>query len=216
MHQAGDGQAILGLQVVHAVPADDGAIGLARHLRATREDFAEQLEGLRPRPADHVQGIEGPSAHRVHVGEGIRRRDPAVIARIVDHGRKEVERRYEARAGIQLPHRRVVARLGSHQQRLRAASGGQFAQDLRELRGAELAGSTGSVAQEREPDRLRVTGRDLGCRGLCGLVVHDAPLVLTRARQNRRRYPRSSNDWSFRAISRSLPAARSRTACTTP
>ncbi|HWT85041.1 MAG TPA: hypothetical protein VN177_04660, partial [Myxococcales bacterium] len=62
------------------------------------------------------------------------------------------------------------------EQRLRAARGSQFAQDLRELRRAELAGSTRAVAQQGEPHRLGVAFRCPGGSTVCGVVVHDARL----------------------------------------
>ena len=174
MDHPGHCKAVLGLGVVDAVAADDGTAGLARRLRAAGEHLSEKLQRLRARPSDDVERIQRGAAHRVHVGERVRGRDPSVVARIVDHRGEEVDGRHQRAPGVELPHRRVVAGLGADQQGLGALRKRQIAQDLRELRGAELAGSTRAVAEEREAHRLGVALGRLQRGAICRLGVHGA------------------------------------------
>ena len=163
---AGDRHAVLGLGVVDGVAPEDGRAGEPRRLGAAAQDLSEQLHReLRDRPADEVQREERPRAHRPHVGERVRRGDAAEPVRVVHDGREEVDR-LDDRLGVREPvDGGVVARLGPDE-RARVIDPGHVAQHLRQIRRADLAGSTRAVAEAREADLL------LGLHGLPHTRAH--------------------------------------------
>ena len=66
-----------------------------------------------------------------------------------------------ARSGVERVHGSVVARLGADE-RARVRHVGKVAQDLRQVRRADLAGSTRAVRQRGEPDDLLLLGHRRG------------------------------------------------------
>ncbi len=195
---AGDRHPVLGLGVVDRVAAEDGRAGEPRRLRAAAQDLSEQLHReLRDRPADEVQREERPRAHRPHVGERVRRGDAAEPVRVVHDGREEVDR-LDDRLGVREPvHGGVVARLGPDE-RARVIDPGHVAQHLRQIRRADLAGSTRAVAEAREADLLlglhgaspyprahpRATRRTMGRRAssLLARAAYEAVRLVPRLR----------------------------------
>ncbi len=154
-HLADDGQAVLGLGVVDAVAADHHEAALRPDVRAARQHLAEQRERqLVARPRHEVQREQRPPAHRVDVRHRVLRRDPAPRAGVVDDGGDEVGGHHQRARSVQPPDGRVVTGVGADEE-VRMAGRGQRAQDLRELVGGELAGSTGAVAELGE-----AAGRD--------------------------------------------------------
>ena len=107
---AGDRQPVLRLGVVDAVTAGEVAPGLRADVGAAAEHLAGQLERERlARPGEQVDSDERLAAHRVDVGQGVGRRDPAPVVRIVDDRREEVGGGDDRSPGVQPHHRRVVA-----------------------------------------------------------------------------------------------------------
>ena len=138
---------VLGLRIVHAVPADHDEPTLRRDLGAAREHLGEQgRRQVGRRPGHQVQREQRAAAHRVHVRRGVLRRDPPPRARVVDERGEEVRRRHEGAVGVQPPHGGVVARLRADEQ-LRSGRRGEGAQDLRQQAGGELARAPGPVAE---------------------------------------------------------------------
>ncbi len=100
---------------------DDGAPGLVRLLGAAREDLAEDVPvPAFAREADHAERVEGLAAHGVDVADGVGRGDGAVVARVVDDGREEVDRGDQCARLVQAHDGGVVAVLGADEQRARA------------------------------------------------------------------------------------------------
>ena len=111
--EPGDCEAVLRLGVVDAVPADDGAAGLERLLRAAREDLAQLGKPAPARKRHQRQRIQGRPAHRVDVAQRIRRRDGAVVARIVHHRREEIDGGHQRAPRVETIDGRIVPRLGA-------------------------------------------------------------------------------------------------------
>jgi hypothetical protein len=92
MHDPDHGHPVLRLVIFDGVAADDRDAGLARDLRAAGEDAGkyfrpEFLHGVR----GDVQSADRRSAHRIDVGERVRRRDAPEVIRIVDDRREEID-----------------------------------------------------------------------------------------------------------------------------
>ena len=113
--EAGNGQSVLGLAVVHGVSADDGATGLGGLFHATGEHGGEYFQGQVTRKCGHVERAYGPPAHGVDVAQGVRRGDRAVVERVVDDGWEEVEGLDQGEFVRQTVDGRVVAGLESDQ-----------------------------------------------------------------------------------------------------
>jgi hypothetical protein len=159
-HLADDGQAVLGLRVVHAVPADHHEPALRRDVGAARQHLAEHVERqLVAGPGHEVEREQRPAAHRVDVRHRVLGCDPAPGAGVVDDGGEEVGGHHERARSIQPPDGRVVTGLGADEE-VRVAGRGQRAQDLRELVRCELAGSTRAVAELGEPAAGHRLGHD--------------------------------------------------------
>ena len=112
--QARHGQAVLGHRVVDRVAARDEAPGLRRHLRAAAQHLAQDGE-VEPvaRPGGQVDREQRPAAHRVHVGQRVRGRDPAPVGRVVDDRGEEVRGQHQRALVVQAiarPRRRLRPR----------------------------------------------------------------------------------------------------------
>ena len=77
------------------------------------------------RHTENGQRHHGFAAHRVDVGNGVRRGDPAEVPRIVDHRHKKIGRRDNAVLVIDLPYRGIVSRFGTDE-KLRERPGGRL------------------------------------------------------------------------------------------
>jgi hypothetical protein len=149
---ADDREAVLGLGVLDGVAARDGDARLARDVVAAREDLPEELhpERLR-REAHEVERDEGhPPWRRRRRGRWSAAMRPK-SARVVDHRREEVGGEHQRELVGQAHHRGVVGR-GEADDHVGVDHQGQRAQDLREIRRADLARSPGAVRELREAD----------------------------------------------------------------
>ena len=132
--------------------AQHRAPGTGRDPGGALQHQAQHLEGqLLAGPAHQVQGQQRARAHRVDVAQGVRRSNRAPRGRIVHDGSEEIHR-HDQRAIRRDPvHRGVVPGRGVDQD-VGICDSGQMTQHLRQLGGAELAGSTGAVRQLRQPN----------------------------------------------------------------
>ena len=89
--EPGDGQAVLRLGVVDAVPAREVGAGLQADVCPAAQHLGSELEGdLVARPGQQVDREERLAAHGVDVREGVGRRDPAPVVGVVDDRGEEV------------------------------------------------------------------------------------------------------------------------------
>lgn len=157
MDSPGDCESELRCGVVDRVSTDKCAAGLGQYLDSTVDDVRRQT----PRefvsgPGQELERREGSAAHRIDIGECIRRGDASPRTGIVDDRREEVDGLYEGEivgnpidGGVIRPvdpneEIRVLCDVGS----------GQTAQNLRQLVRSELACSAGAVAVRREADEV--------------------------------------------------------------
>ena len=159
MHLADDRQPVLRLRVVHAVPAHHGEPALLADLGPAGHHLGQHgHRQLRRRPRHDVQREQRPPAHRVHVGDGVLRGDPAPGAGIVDDGGEEIGGRHQRSGVVESPHGGVVTGLRADEQ-VGVPRRGHGLQDLGQLAGSELAGAPRAVAELREAPGRNVVGR---------------------------------------------------------
>jgi hypothetical protein len=176
--QAHHGQAVLGHRVVDRMAARDEAPGFGRDLRAAAQHLAEQGE-VEPvaRPGGEVDREQRPAAHRVHVGQRVRRRDPAPVARVIDDRGEEVRGQHQRALIVQAQHGRVVAFERADEQVTRGrAHRGDVA----------YGGEQRLQLGQRQLARAARAGRQRGQPGGLGLVSHHAGHC-SRAAATRRR-----------------------------
>ncbi len=123
-------------------------------LGPAQQDAPEVVERQHSRrEGDDVERGQRPRAHRVDIGEGVRRGDAPEVVRVVDHGREEVHRLHESDLVVQAVDGGVVERVGAHEKR-RVVYGGSMGDDLPQVLGAEFARSAGAVRQRGQPRDL--------------------------------------------------------------
>ena len=151
MDDPGHRQAVLGLGIVDAVAAEERHGGLGRRIGTAAQDLAQDLHGqLAHREAHQVEREEGAGPHGPDVGEGVGGGDPAEEEGVVHHRGEEVDRLDDGLLGADPVDGRVVAGLEADED-LGIVRAREAAQDLRQIRRADLAGSTRPVAQLGEP-----------------------------------------------------------------
>jgi hypothetical protein len=163
--QAHHGQAVLGHRVVDGVAARDEAAGLGRHLRAAAQHLAEDRD-VEPvaGPGGQVDREQRPAAHRVHVGQGVRGRDPAPVTRVVDDRGEEVRGQHQRALVVKAEHGRVVAFGGADEQ---VAAGRAHRGDV-----VAHAGEQRLQLGQRQLAGAARAGRQRGQPGSPGLVSH--------------------------------------------
>ena len=162
---ADDGEAVLRLVVADRVAARQDRPGLPRRLRRARQHLAEHLDGQLLGKRGHREREQRPAAHREHVVERVRRRDPAERARIVDDGREEVDGEHERRPLVEAVHGRVVGGIEPDQQ-VCSIRGDEAAEQLLEPRGRVLRRAPARLREARQR-RLRhpaSVGKESGSR----------------------------------------------------
>ena len=127
LHHADDGQAVLGLGVVHGVTADDHAAGFRGLVVASPQHVAQHVPGQVGREPHHVHRQQRLATHGVDIAEGVGRRDQAELVGVVGDGRKEIHRQDQRGLVIDAVDRGVVP--VAHQQ-VGVADMGKLAQDL--------------------------------------------------------------------------------------
>ena len=91
MDFAHDRHAVLGFGVVDRVPTSDDKAALVRNVLASEQHVAQEIvREFLSVPAHEVEPEDRSAAHRVNVADSICSRDPAPVARIVDHRCDEV------------------------------------------------------------------------------------------------------------------------------
>jgi hypothetical protein len=155
VHAAGRHQTVLRFWVVDRVATQDVDAGFARLVGATAQDVAQnahrQLLGWE---RDDVEREQRFGAHRVQIGQCVRRRHLAERIRVVDQWREEVERLHQGGVALQREYRSVIGRRDADQD-ARVADFRKLSQDLRQVFRVQLARSPSSVTQSGESDRFQ-------------------------------------------------------------
>ena len=142
MDNAGDRHAIFDFLVNNTMAADDDRAAFFDFIGAAFEYLAEDLDGhLSFRKADDIHRRLWLSAHGVNVAQRIRRRDQAESIRIIDNRSEEIHGIDNGEIGSQTKHSGVVGRFRPDQH-IGVVEFRQLVQDLHEVGGAELSGST--------------------------------------------------------------------------
>ena len=140
MHRADDGEPVLRLRVADRVTAGEQSTRRA-HLRVgRREDLPEHLERqLFGERGDRKREQRG-AAHREHVVQRVRGGDRAVVARVVDDRREEVEGE-DQRTLVVEPVDGCVVRRGETDKEVLLLHGKEAPQQLLEASGRILRGA---------------------------------------------------------------------------
>ena len=108
------------------MPASDGDPCGPADFASTIENLPDSFRrDLAERHAEDSQRENRPATHGIDIGDGVGGGDAPEVARLVDHRGEEIDGRDQAGAVVDLPHGRIVAGLGPHQQlaeRLRLAA----------------------------------------------------------------------------------------------
>jgi hypothetical protein len=139
-HGADDGEAVLRLVVPQRVPAGEDRAGSADLLVGAVEDRAHDAELELLREASDREREQRRAAHREHVVERVRRRDPPERMRVVDERREEVEREDDRAVVVEAVDGRVVGGIEADEQVL-GVGRDEPAQELLEPRGGVLRGA---------------------------------------------------------------------------
>ena len=158
---ADDCEPVLRLGVADRVASSQKAAGGTDLGIGGGKDLREHLHRKLLRKCRDREREQRRAAHRKHVVERVRRRDRAVVARVVDDGRKEVERENQGALVVQAVHSRVVGRSEPDEQVLRLR-GDEARQQLLEPGGRVLGGAT-------------ATGREICQLHSAGVQVHRRP-----------------------------------------
>ena len=179
MDRAGDEQAELGFLVDDRMTAGNGDAGLGADRGRAVEHLA-QGRRAQPvdRPGDEAQRIERRGAHGVDVGKRIGGGDAAVVERVVDDGRKDVDRLDQGEVVAQADDGGIVGRVVADQH-ARIAGDRQAAQGGMEIGLADLGGAAGEARQFGQARRRALRRRGLQRRG------RDVHGCLPRARELR-------------------------------
>ena len=97
--------------------AGDGDAGLGADVSGALEHLAQALEAqLLDRPGDEAQRAYRLCAHGVDVAQGIGGGDAAIVERVVDDGREDIDGLDQRQIVAQAEHRRVVGASVADQQ----------------------------------------------------------------------------------------------------
>ena len=147
MGDTGHGHTVLRFGIVDRMPTGDGALRLGGDVEASAKNLGEQLHRqLLARPADEVDRRDRRPAHRVDVGQGIRRRYPPPVVGIVDDRGEEVSGR-EHREVIADPDGRGIVTVVEADEDIGTGLAGQALDRLFELAGRDLAGTPSAVGE---------------------------------------------------------------------
>ena len=143
-----------GLGATHGMPADHAAAAGRDHLgRAARNSRDHLIRHLRGKSSE-CQRERDSASHRIDVADGVGGGDRAVVVRIVEQRRKEVDGGDQCTLGIERIHRGIIERcepdqhVGVRAARARRESG-QHRHELGRRLGCAAA-ATGQRAQTRE------------------------------------------------------------------
>ena len=158
MNRADHRQSVLWLLIADRVPAREQSARRAHLLVGGGEDRGQHLHGQLLRERRDREREQRRPAHREHVVQRIGRGDRAVVGRVVDDGREEVEREDERALVVEPVDRGVVGRREPDEQVL-GLDGHEPLQQLLEPRGGVL----GCAA---------AAGRKVGKTDFSGLDIH--------------------------------------------
>ena len=154
MHLAHHGQPELGLRVVHGVASGYHEPAFGGDVLGSEEHLHQQVVGqLGDIPADQVECQQGSAAHRVDVRHGVGRGYATPPSGVIHDRGYEIGRHDQGAVVVEAPHCGVIAGRCSDKE-VGLCHGCQAAHDVRQLARGELAASTGSVAELRQPSGL--------------------------------------------------------------
>jgi hypothetical protein len=143
--EPGDGQAVLRLRVVDAVPTGEMGRRLHADVGAAAQDLGGQLEGDPvTRPGQQVDRHQRRTAHRVDVRQRVGCRDPAPVVGVVDDRGEEVCGGDDRAVAVDAYGGAVVAVVEADKEVAALAAGRQVGEDPLELAGRHLAGTAAS------------------------------------------------------------------------
>ncbi len=152
IHLSDRDQTILRFRVVDAVTPERGQAHSPRDVRSAAHDLVQDpLREKRSGKAHEIEDKERPGPHRIDVGEGIGRGDPAEVVRIVDDGREEIGGHDQRTIIGETVYRSVVSGDVADQD-IRIFDGEHVTQNLRQLGHAEFTRSTGAMTELGQPD----------------------------------------------------------------
>src|SRR5688572_9163447 len=152
MNDSGDGHAVFDLFIDDAVTAYDDRATFPDFVGAAFEDFAQDLDVHLPLgKTDEIQTGLGLAAHSVDVAERIRRRDLPKGIGVIDNRGEEIDGVDDGKVRSQAKYSRVVRRLRPDQH-IDVVELWQIVQNLHEVGGAELSGSTRGFYRLRQPN----------------------------------------------------------------
>ncbi len=130
------------------MPSGDRYPGRLAYRSAAREDCAHGLERqLVERYSEDRERHDRPAAHRVNIGDGVGRRDPAEIVRIVDDRHEEIGCGDDAVVIVEPPHRGVVAGLDPDEELRIRLRRGVPAEKLLQHGGGELTAAAAAMGE---------------------------------------------------------------------
>src|SRR5262252_1191868 len=149
-----DRHAIFDFLVDDAVPADDHGATFFHFVGAAAQNLAKNRDVYFPlRKANNVHAGLRFTAHGIDIAQRISSGDLAKNIRVIDDGSEKIDGVDDGEVGTKTIHARVVGGFGSDQH-VGVVKLGQAVQDLHEVGGAELGGSTSGLDLLRQPDRF--------------------------------------------------------------
>ena len=138
----GDRHAEFNFFIDNAVAADDHRAAFFDFIGAAFEDLTQDLDiHFALGEADDVHAGLGLAAHGVNIAQRVGRRDLPEDIGVIDDRREKIDRVDDRKVGAQSIHPRVVGGFGADEH-VGIFELGQLVQNLREVGGAELCGST--------------------------------------------------------------------------
>ena len=154
MDDSRDGHAVFDFFVDDAVPADNHGAAFFNFVGAPSQNLAENLDFHFPfREADDVQAGLGVTAHSIDIAQRISGGDLAENIGVIDDGSEKIDGVDDGEVGPETIHPRVVGGFRSDQH-IDVVKLRQAVQNLHEVGGAELGGSTRGLDLLRQPDCL--------------------------------------------------------------
>lgn len=156
MNHAGNGHPEFDFFIDDAVTADHDRAAFFHLFSAALENLAQNFDvHLAFREANDVHARFGLAAHGVDVTQGVSRGNLAKDIGVIDDRRKKIHRVDDREIGPESIDPGIVGRVGADKQ-IGIPELGELVQDLREVGGAELSGSTRGFDLLRQPHWLFV------------------------------------------------------------
>ena len=145
MHRADHGHAELGLGIVNRVPTDNECAGLPDRVGPAALNLRQHVKRQRAAgERGEVQGKQRRRTHCVDIAKRVRRRDRPKVVGVIDDGCEDVDGCHEGEVLAQPVDGSIIQGGRAHEQVV-GHHRRHLAHHMRQLGGAELAGSAGAV-----------------------------------------------------------------------